>query len=858
MKEKYNVTGMTCSACSSRVEKSVGKMAEVNAVTVNLLTNSMVVEYDESKIGPQDIIKTVENAGYGASLAEVSGSSAKKSTVNAPKVNPAEEQMKDFKLRLAVSFAFLIPLMYVSMGHMIGLPLPSFLAGHENAVSFAFTQLLLCLPVIGINIKYFTNGFKNLWHRAPNMDSLIAIGSAASLVYGIFAIYRMSYGLGAGDIELVKKYHMDLYFESAAMILALITFGKFLEAKSKGKTSEALEKLLDMAPKTAIVERNGEEIEIPAEEVILNDIVIIKPGSSIPVDGVVLEGETSVDESAITGESIPVHKEVGMTVIGATINKSGYIKMRATKVGENTTFSQIIKLVEEASATKAPIAKLADKIAGIFVPTVIGIALVTALVWLALGKDFEFALSSAITVLVISCPCALGLATPVAIMVGTGKGAENGILIKSGEALETLHSVKTVILDKTGTITEGKPKVTDILSTVDTKEFLSVAAGLESMSEHPLAEAIIEKAREDGVAFKEATGFEAISGKGIRAKIGGDTFLAGNARLMNEAGVDLSEVNDRLEKLADQGKTPLVFAKNKNIYGIIAVADVVKSTSKAAIDELKKLGIETVMLTGDNTRTANGIGRELNLDRIIADVLPQDKERVVSEVQQGGKTVAMVGDGVNDAPALVRSDVGIAIGSGTDVAAQSADVILMKNDLLDVVSAIRLSKAVIKNIKQNLFWAFFYNCLGIPLAAGVFSGLGLRLTPMFGAAAMSMSSVFVVTNALRLRKFMPNKADGSAQTQRDIAVCKEEKIVINNIINTEEKENTTMITLKIEGMMCQHCVKHVKNALEGAGAVDVVVSLEEKQATMNAPSDMAEKLAQAVRDADYTVTEIIK
>ena len=857
MKEKYNVTGMTCSACSSRVEKAVGKMPEINAVTVNLLTNSMVVEYDDGKLTPDAIIKTVVDAGYGASLAEANGSQAKKSSANAPKVNPAEEQMKDFKIRLIVSFAFLIPLMYVSMGHMIGLPLPSFLAGHENAVSFAFTQFLLCLPVIGINIKYFINGFKNLWHRAPNMDSLIAIGSAASLVYGIFAIYRMSYGLGAGDMELVKKYHMDLYFESSAMILALITFGKFLEARSKGKTSEALEKLLDMAPKTAIVERNGEEIEIPAEDVILNDIVIIKPGSSIPVDGVVLEGETSVDESAITGESIPVHKEVGMTVIGATINKSGYIKMRATKVGENTTFSQIIRLVEEASATKAPIAKLADKIAGVFVPTVIGIALVTAAVWLGLGKDFEFALSSAITVLVISCPCALGLATPVAIMVGTGKGAENGILIKSGEALETLHSVKTVILDKTGTITEGKPKVTDILSTVDTKEFLSVAAGIESMSEHPLAEAIIEKAREDGVSFAEANSFEAISGKGVKARMGNDTFLAGNARLMNESGVDLSEVSDRLEKLADQGKTPLVFAKNKNIYGIIAVADVVKPTSKAAIDELKKLGIETVMLTGDNTRTANGIGKDLGLDRIIADVLPQDKERVVSEVQAGGKTVAMVGDGINDAPALVRSDVGVAIGSGTDVAAQSADVILMKNDLLDVVSAIRLSKAVIKNIKQNLFWAFFYNCLGIPLAAGVFSGIGLRLTPMFGAAAMSMSSVFVVTNALRLRKFMPNKADGSEQTKHEVALCKEEKIIIKNI-NTEEKENTTMITLKIEGMMCQHCVKHVKNALEGAGALDVVVSLEEKQATMNAPAEMAEKLAQAVIDADYTVTEIIK
>ena len=857
MKEKYNVTGMTCSACSSRVEKAVGKMPEINAVTVNLLTNSMVVEYDDGKLTPDAIIKTVVDAGYGASLAETNGAQAKKSSANAPKVNPAEEQMKDFKIRLIVSFAFLIPLMYVSMGHMIGLPLPSFLAGHENAVSFAFTQFLLCLPVIGINIKYFINGFRNLWHRAPNMDSLIAIGSAASLVYGIFAIYRMSYGLGSGDMELVKKYHMDLYFESSAMILALITFGKFLEARSKGKTSEALEKLLDMAPKTAIVERNGEEIEIPAEDVILNDIVIIKPGSSIPVDGVVLEGETSVDESAITGESIPVHKEVGMTVIGATINKSGYIKMRATKVGENTTFSQIIRLVEEASATKAPIAKLADKIAGVFVPTVIGIALVTAAVWLGLGKDFEFALSSAITVLVISCPCALGLATPVAIMVGTGKGAENGILIKSGEALETLHSVKTVILDKTGTITEGKPKVTDILSTVDTKEFLSVAAGIESMSEHPLAEAIIEKAREDGVSFAEANNFEAISGKGVKARMGNDTFLAGNARLMNESGVDLSEVSDRLEKLADQGKTPLVFAKNKNIYGIIAVADVVKPTSKAAIDELKKLGIETVMLTGDNTRTANGIGKDLGLDRIIADVLPQDKERVVSEVQAGGKTVAMVGDGINDAPALVRSDVGVAIGSGTDVAAQSADVILMKNDLLDVVSAIRLSKAVIKNIKQNLFWAFFYNCLGIPLAAGVFSGIGLRLTPMFGAAAMSMSSVFVVTNALRLRKFMPNKADGSEQTKHEVALCKEEKIIIKNI-NTEEKENTTMITLKIEGMMCQHCVKHVKNALEGAGAVDVVVSLEEKQATMNAPAEMAEKLAQAVIDADYTVTEIIK
>ncbi|MEG1895260.1 MAG: heavy metal translocating P-type ATPase, partial [Oscillospiraceae bacterium] len=740
---------------------------------------------------------------------------------------------------------FLIPLMYISMGHMWGLPLPSFLMGHQNAIAFAFSQFLLCLPIVYINMGYFTKGFYTLFHGSPNMDSLIAVGSSSALIYGIFAIYRIGYGLGVGDMELVARYHMDLYFESAATILTLITLGKFLEAKSKGKTGEALSKLIDLAPKTALVERNGSEITLPIEEVVLG--VLVKPGSSIPVDGVVTQGRTSVDEAAITGESMPVYKQEGMSVIGATLNKSGFIKVRATKVGQDTAFAQIIKLVEDASATKAPIAKIADKIAGVFVPVVMSIALVTGIVWFMSGSSFEFALSSAITVLVISCPCALGLATPVAIMVGTGKGAENGILIKSGEALETAHSINTVVLDKTGTITQGKPTVTDVIAMgLSKKDFIQLAASLEAKSEHPLAAAIVEHAKQNDLSLLVSEGFFAIEGKGLCATVDGSEYYAGNSRLMEEQGISILEHMDRINALAAQGKTPLIFAKNKVIIGIIAVADTVKSDSKVAIEQLRKMGLEVIMLTGDNQITAHGIGEGLNLSEIIAEVLPSDKAMIVEELQKSGKKVAMVGDGINDAPALARADVGIAIGTGTDVAIESADIILMRDSLVGVVTAIRLSKAVIRNIKQNLFWAFFYNCLGIPLAAGVFySTLGWKLSPMFGAAAMSFSSLFVVTNALRLKLFKATETDTIDNSRQEY-------------IDIETKEKDSMVILKIEGMMCGHCVKHVQAALDGIEGVTATVDLEKNQATVTSKTAIdTDLLVAAVKNAGYEVTQVI-
>lgn len=835
MKEKFEITGMTCSACSSRVERCVAKLVGEENVSVNLLTNSMQVELKDEKITKDDIIQAVEKAGYGAFPAEKEESGRKIPSAAADSgKNPAEAQEKSIKIRLAVSFAFLIPLMYLSMGHMWGMPVPDFLAGHENAVSFAFTQFLLCLPVVYVNRPYFIKGFSTLAHRAPNMDSLIAIGSAASLVYGIFAIYRMSYGMGTGNMELVASYHEDLYFESAAMILTLITVGKYLEAKSKGRTSEALKKLMDMAPKMAIVEKDGIKQEVPVEEVNPGDIVIIKPGASVPVDGTVIEGSTSIDESAITGESLPVEKETGMPVIAATINKTGFVRVRADKVGTDTAFSQIIRLVEDAGATKAPIAKLADKIAGIFVPVVIAIALVTAAVWLFIGADFEFALSCAICVMVISCPCALGLATPVAIMVGTGRGAENGILIKSGEALEVAHRADTVVLDKTGTITEGRPEVTDVVTLTGTEsELVGIAAALEKKSEHPLAEAIIEYAESRNVVIKETESFEAVSGRGLTGMLGGSMYLGGNEKLMEQFKIDLSAVKDKINELAEQGKTPMLFAKDGKLLGIIAAADVVKDSSRKAVKELKDMGIEVIMLTGDNRKTAEGIGAGLGLDSIIAEVLPQDKENVIAELQKTGKAVVMVGDGINDAPALVRADVGVAIGAGTDVAVESADIVLVKNDLRDVAGAIKLSKAVMRNIRQNLFWAFFYNCLGIPLAAGVFyTALGWRLSPMFGAAAMSFSSLFVVSNALRLKMFRLRKDD-----------------------YVEEEKN--MITLKIEGMMCQHCVKHVKDALEAFEGTSAEVNLEKKEAVVTGGEGVTvEQLKKAVEEAGYEVTEI--
>ena len=846
MDKKFDVTGMTCSACSSHVEKSVCKLVGEGNVSVSLLKNSMQVKYDEKKISEEDIIKAVEDAGYGASVA---GAPAAKKAEK--KGSVVDEEIKEMKTRLIISFIFLIPLMYVSMGSMAGLPQPSFLTGHANAVSFAFTQFLMCLPIIYVNRKYFIVGYKTLWHRAPNMDSLIAVGSTAALAYGIFAIYRMSYGLGAGDYALVEKYHMDLYFESSVMILTLITLGKFLETRSRRKTSEAISRLTELAPETAVVERNGVETEIPIEELNAGDIVIVKPGARIPADGIIVDGNSSVDESALTGESIPVEKTAGDKIIAASINKNGFLKFRAEKVGSETTLAQIIKLVEDASASKAPIAKLADKIAGVFVPVVMTIALVTAIAWLATGHDFEFALSCAISVLVISCPCALGLATPVAIMVGTGKGAENGILIKSAEALETLHLVKTVIMDKTGTLTEGKPVVTDIYSIgIDENELLALAASAEKPSEHPLAGALIEDAEKKGINLFEAEDFRAVSGRGVTATVDGRKILAGNKYFMSENGIDVSVFEQKEKEYSDLGKTVLYFAGENSPLGLIAVQDVPKKTSRAAVKCLRDMGIDVIMLTGDNKRTAEAVARSLGITNVVSEVMPQDKEAVVRSVQEKGGRTAMIGDGINDAPALARADVGIAIGAGTDVAIESADIVLMKSDLMDAVTAIKLSKATIKNVKENLFWAFFYNIICIPLAAGVwFPAFGIKLSPMIGAAAMSMSSVCVVSNALRLKFF---KADNNCVLDDEPAG------EINVVSQNEYKGETNMKKeMLIEGMSCMHCSGRVEKALNGLDGVNAKVDLEKKTAYVDLSKDVSDAdLTKAVTDAGYEVVSI--
>lgn len=761
--QKFSVTGMTCSACSASVEKALSKLDGVEEVNVNLLTNSMSVEYDNEIINDDKIIGAVTNAGYGASIFTKDINRE----LNVDELSTVDEQIKGMRLRFIISIIFLIPLMYISMYHMFydwfGLPIPSFINrtfnGTENGITFAFTQFLLLIPIIYVNRKYFEIGYKTLAKRSPNMDSLIAIGSSAAVIYGIFAIFRIGYGLGHGNMALAEHYLMDIYFESAGTILTLITLGKYLEARSKGKTSDAISKLMDLAPKTTIVVRDGKEIEIPVDEVVVGDIILISPGQSIPVDGVIIEGSSAVDQSALTGESIPIEKGVGDKVIAATINKNGFFKFKAERVGDDTTLAKIIELVEDASASKAPIAKLADKISGIFVPIVIAIAIISTVVWLVLGKSFEFSLSIGIAVLVVSCPCALGLATPVAIMVGTGKGATNGILIKSAEALEIAHTINTVVLDKTGTITEGKPKITDIITTDGTteEELLQIAASIEKPSEHPLADAILERASDLNLELSDITDFNAISGRGIIAIVDGRKYLAGNIALMNEHGINIGGFEKTSMKLAEGGKTPLYFADESKLIGIIAVADTVKPTSHSAIEQFKSMGIDVIMLTGDNKRTAEAIRKQLDIDRVVAEVMPQDKESEIRRIQDEGKRVAMVGDGINDAPALARADVGIAIGAGTDIAIESADIVLMKSDLLDAVTAIQLSKATIRNIKQNLFWAFFYNTAGIPLAAGVFYLLfDWKLSPMFAAAAMSLSSVFVVTNALRLRFFKPH------------------------------------------------------------------------------------------------------
>lgn len=843
MKQKFDVTGMTCSACSAHVEKSVSKLEGVQCVNVNLLQNSMVVEYDDNALGTTDIIHAVESGGYGASV------QGETKTQEAPK-NVAAEEMHHMKWRLIASFCFLIPLFYISMGHMMGAPLPAILLGDENVMIFALTQLFLTIPVLIINKKYFVVGFKALWNKAPNMDSLIALGSAASVIYSVFAIYSMAYAMGHGDLMTAHHYGMELYFESVAMILTLITVGKYMETRSKGKTSEAISKLMDLAPKTATVLRGGVEQEIPVEEVVKGDTIIVKPGQRIPVDGKIIEGFSAVDESAITGESIPVEKQVGDTVIGATVNKSGYFRMTATRVGKDTTLSQIIALVEEAGASKAPIAKLADKVSGVFVPVVITIAVLAAVIWFVAGNQpFSFALSIGIAVLVISCPCALGLATPTAIMVGTGKGAEYGILVKSAESLEIAHQVQTVVLDKTGTLTEGKPVVTDVVLAkgILRNRLLKQAAAVEALSEHPLAEAIVAYAKEKEVAFEKAENLTATAGQGVEADVAGKHILAGNLKMMQERGIQLGEWEAKAVELAEAGKTPLFFAENETFLGIVALADTLKPTSKAAVDAFHQMGIEVVMLTGDNKRTAQAIAKELDI-QVIAEVLPQDKEREVRRLQEQGKKVAMIGDGINDAPALMRADVGVAIGTGTDVAMESADIILMKSDLMDAVTAIELSHATIRNIKENLFWAFFYNACGIPLAAGVFYPfLEWKLNPMFAAAAMSFSSAFVVGNALRLRLFRPKYAKTTT------ALPKED---IQKELNHKEEIGMKKV-LKIEGMMCNHCTGRVEKALNDLDGVTAEVSLEGKSATVTLSKDVSdETLVQTVTDAGYEVVDI--
>ncbi len=743
-KKKFSVTGMSCAACSAAVEKAVGRLDGVESAQVNLLAKSMVCVYDESKTGADAVIAAVEKAGFGA--AEL----AERDRAAAPKKEKATagDGFTAIRTRLWVSIVFLVLLMYVSMGHMLGLPLPGFLHGTQNALPFAFLQFLLTLPVLYVNRKFYFNGFRALAHRAPNMDSLVAVGSAAAMLYGVIAIFMIGAALGRGDWDTVERYRTNLYFESAAMILTLVTVGKFLEERSKGKTGAAIAKLLDLSPKTATVLRDGEERVIPAEEILTGDVVLLKPGERVPVDGVVLEGSSAVDQSALTGESIPVTKDEGKAVMSASVNMTGFLKIRATRVGQDTTLARIVALVEEASSSKAPISKLADKVSGIFVPAVMAIAVVAGAAWLLAGRSVEDALNACISVLVISCPCALGLATPVAIMVSTGRCAQMGILIKSAEALELLHAADTVVLDKTGTITVGKPSVTDVVECAP-ERLLPVAAALEKKSGHPLADAVVRYAADAEPA--EVSAFTDVTGKGIRGIIDGRPCYGGSGAYMEELGVDVSAVREQAQRFAEDGKTPLFFACETELLGVIAAADTVKETSAAAIRRMKADGCEIIMLTGDNETTANAVRRKLDLDRVIADVLPQDKERVVRELQAEGRKVIMVGDGINDSPALARADIGIAIGSGADIAVEEADVVLMKSDLNDVPTAIECSRQTMRNIKQNLFWAFFYNTLGIPLAAGaLYPVWGITLNPMIGAAAMSLSSLFVVTNALRL------------------------------------------------------------------------------------------------------------
>lgn len=961
MKERYHVTGMSCSACSSHVEKAVNKLENVEKASVNLLTETMDVTYDETKITSVEIIDAVVKAGYGASVmteGSVAGAGGQSTSGNAGSTGKSTADGKQelqqkldadaraMKWRLGISIGFLIPLMYVSMHHMLkewfGIPVPAFIVntmhGNANAMNFALTQFLLLLPILYVNRKFFSVGFKTLAHRSPNMDSLIALGSGAALVYGIFAMYRISYGLGYGDMAVVEHYAHDLYFESSGTILTLITVGKYLESRSKGKTSEAITKLMNLAPKVAIlVTGDGQEKEVSTESLQKGDIFLVKPGSLVPVDGIVLEGNSSVDEAAITGESVPVEKQAGDHVVSATVNKAGFLKCRADRVGDDTTLAQIIRLVEEASASKAPIAQLADKVAGVFVPTVMTISLITLIVWLISGATAEFAISTAIAVLVISCPCALGLATPVAIMVGTGVGAGNGILIKTGEALQQAKEIDTVVLDKTGTITSGKLKVEEVggyQSDFPADAMMQIAAALEKKSEHPLAEAVVEYAESFQLTIPEIVDFKATFGRGVEGALAADflaveaakndgptavfyagkrdstadvpensgkiaeqnpatgiarsdadsvtfpagtKFYVGNLAFLQEKNITLPQgAAEGLNRMADEGMTPLLVAQEGKFLGIIGVSDTVKATSYEAINAWEKMGVRVIMLTGDNRRTAEAVRQKLGISEVVAEVLPQDKEKKVSELKRQGHKVAMIGDGINDAPALAAADVGMAIGAGTDVAMESADIILMKNDLRDAVTAMKLSRAVIRNIKENLFWAFFYNCIGIPLAAGVlYPAFQIRLNPMFGAAAMSLSSIFVVGNALRLRGFKsgftPLKKEAPEVTRKEIeithAAAEGEQCILktpaeqNNrqdVKQEKERTNTMTKVISIEGMMCNHCTGTVQKALEAVeGVKAVTMSLEQKNATVELASDVSDEvLTKAVVDAGYEVKGI--
>ncbi|MDN5078454.1 heavy metal translocating P-type ATPase [Aliarcobacter butzleri] len=834
--QKFDIKGMTCSACSTAVDRNVKKLEGINEVNVNLLNNSMIVKYDENVLDNETIIKKVQDAGYEAFLVE----NGKKTQKNSTEENLGKIETNELKNRLIISFIFAIPLFYISMGHMLNWYLPHLFHGYSNAITFSFTQFLLALPIVFINIKYYKVGFKTLYKGSPNMDSLIAIGTSAAMIYGVFSIYKIGYGLGNNDIDIVIQYSHDLYFESAAIVLTLITLGKFLEARAKENTSEAINKLINLTPKTALVLRNNQEIEIPVDELILKDIVIVKPGNIVPTDGVIIFGNSSIDESMLTGESLPISKKVGDKVIGASINKSGSFKFEVTKLGEDTVLSQIIKLIEEASSSKAPISKLADRISAIFVPTVIVISILATVTWLFLGYSFEFALSIGIAILVISCPCALGLATPTAIMVGTGKGAQNGILIKSAESLEIAHTINTVVIDKTGTITEGKTQVTDIFTSekITQDKLLQLCATIEKNSEHPLADAILKKAQEKAIELLNATDFEALNGLGIKAKVEDRLFYIGNKKLLDSKNISLDLFYEKSEKLANEAKTPIFIADESEVLGLIAISDVVKPTSKDAILEFEKMGLEVIMLTGDNYKTANAIAKQININNVIAEVLPQDKEKEIQKLQSLGKKVAMIGDGINDAPALVRADVGIAIGAGTDIAIESANIVLVKSDLLDAVKAIQLSNAVIKNIKQNLFWAFFYNIIGIPLAAGVFyTILGWKLSPMFAGAAMSLSSVTVVLNALRLKLFEPRISKNLLEQ--------------NNI----SKGNKMEKILKVDGMTCGHCKARVEKVVSVIDGVDSVeVDLASKNVMVKMSKDISEQtLSDVIVDAGYEV-----